>query len=414
MSYEEIVTDVLSRIKPDDRDKKRIEESVSVVTSRLKDMNVEIHGSFRKGTWLKGDTDVDLFVFFPKEVGKDYLSKDGLREILERLKGLDVKLAYAEHPYVIVNVNNVEVDVVPALKVENGSQAITAVDRTPFHTGYVTSKLTEEGMDQVRLLKRFMKGIGVYGAEIKISGFSGYVSELLVIYYGSFLNVLRSSSSWRPPVELVLEGKSRDFDSPLMIPDPVDPKRNAAAAVSLKSIALFSLASRFFLREPSMEFFYPSSPQDREILGDVLVTELKVDQYVDDVLWGQIRRSVERMRANLTNSGFDVIDIGWCEDDTIKIFVQVESSEIGKYYLDQGPPFYLDSSIEFMNSNYHVWVGNDGRLYAIKKRKELDPFKIILDSISLKYKYSASQYKLTEAEDDCSRAFLRKRPLWLR
>ena len=31
-----------------------------------------------------------------------------------------------------------------------------------------------------------MQGIGVYGAEIKVGGFSGYLCELLVMKYGGF------------------------------------------------------------------------------------------------------------------------------------------------------------------------------------------------------------------------------------
>ncbi|MCG3108759.1 CCA-adding enzyme [Metallosphaera sp. J1] len=411
----EILEKVLRRVKPGPEDANQIQNAVNLVLSRLKDLDAEVHGSFRKGTWLKGDTDVDLFVFYPKSVGKEYLAKEALREILERLQGLRTRLAYAEHPYVIVEVDGVEVDVVPALRVESGDQAITAVDRTPFHTRYVTSRLSEEGRDQVRLLKRFLKGIGVYGAEIKVMGFSGYVAELLVIYYGSFLDVMRGASAWKPGTEIVLEKETRKFDSPLIIPDPVDPKRNAAAAVSLRSLATMTIASRAFLHAPSLDFFYPPPPGDQQVLGEVLVTELQLTEpYVDDVLWGQIRKSVEKMKSALTSAGFRVVDVGWCQDEKVRLMVQLESTSIGDYYLGQGPPFYLESSAEFLLSNRHVWVGDDGRLYALRKRKEIDPERIILNSISLKYKYSVRQYRLTEASDDCTRAFLRKRPLWLK
>ncbi|ABP95939.1 MULTISPECIES: CCA tRNA nucleotidyltransferase [Metallosphaera] len=411
----EILEEVLRRVKPGPEDTIRIQSAVDLVISRLKDLDAEVHGSFRKGTWLKGDTDVDLFVFYPRSVGKEYLAREALREILDRLQGLRTRLAYAEHPYVIVEVDGVEVDVVPALRVESGDQAITAVDRTPFHTRYVTSRLSDEGKDQVRLLKRFLKGIGVYGAEIRVMGFSGYVAELLTIYYGSFLNVLKGASTWKPGTEIVLERETKEFNSPLVIPDPVDPRRNAAAAVSMKSLATMSIASRMFLKEASLDFFYPPSPEPQPVLGEVLVAEIKLlEPYVDDVLWGQIRRSVEKIRNSLLNAGFRVVDVGWCQDERVRLLVQVESTQIGDHHLGQGPPFYLESSTEFILSNRHVWVGDDGKLYALKRRKEVDPERIILNSISLKYKYSVRQYKLTEASDDCTRAFLRKRPLWLK
>jgi tRNA nucleotidyltransferase (CCA-adding enzyme) len=37
-----------------------------------------------------------------------------------------------------------------------------------------------------------MKGTGVYGAEAKVEGFSGYLTELLVINYGSFPKALEA------------------------------------------------------------------------------------------------------------------------------------------------------------------------------------------------------------------------------
>ncbi|MEM3352639.1 MAG: nucleotidyltransferase domain-containing protein, partial [Saccharolobus sp.] len=177
---------ILELIKPDEKDKERINKAIEVIKERLKGLDFEIEGSFAKGTWLKQDTDVDMFIFYPKEVGKDYLKRNALNDIVERVKDLNYIIAYAEHPYVIVYVNDIEIDLVPALRVESGDKAITAVDRTPFHTLYINSHLDEKGKDEVRLLKRFMKGINVYGAEIKIQGFSGYVTELLIVYYGSF------------------------------------------------------------------------------------------------------------------------------------------------------------------------------------------------------------------------------------
>ncbi len=253
-----IEEEVLKIIKPTEEDKKGIEKVLEIIRERLNKLDFEVEGSFRKGTWLRQDTDIDVFVFYPKDVGKEYLERNALNDIINRIKDLDYTLAYAEHPYVIVNINNVEVDIVPALRVESGDKAITAVDRTPFHTKYVTSHLDERGKDEVRLLKRFMKGIGVYGAELKVQGFSGYATELLIIYYGNFRKVLEEASKWKHPIKIELTKPMKIFSEPLIIPDPVDPKRNVTAAVSLKNIATFSIAAKYYLKNPSIEFFFPS------------------------------------------------------------------------------------------------------------------------------------------------------------
>ncbi|QXJ29574.1 CCA tRNA nucleotidyltransferase, archaeal type [Saccharolobus shibatae B12] len=411
-----IEEEVLKIIKPTEEDKKGIEKVLEIIRERLNKLDFEVEGSFRKGTWLRQDTDVDVFVFYPKDVGKEYLERNALNDIINRIKDLDYTLAYAEHPYVIVNINNVEVDIVPALRVESGDRAITAVDRTPFHTKYVTSHLDERGKDEVRLLKRFMKGIGVYGAELKVQGFSGYATELLVIYYGSFRKVLEAASKWKHPIKIELTKPMRAFSEPLIIPDPVDPRRNVTAAVSLKNIATFSVAAKYYLKNPSMEFFFPSKKVEEKIKGDVLILRLNLDEKSsEDIIWGQIKRSVNKIERALKQSGFRVIDIqAWGDTSNIVIAVQLESKNIGQYYLNIGPQYYSETIDDFIQKNDNIWVGEDGRLYSIKERKEYNAEAIAKKNIVLKVKYNIESYWLQNTEDQQIMKFLRKTPTWLK
>ena len=50
----------------------------------------------------------------------------------------------------------------------------------------MSQKLSDSLKGEVRILKKFFLHIGVYGAEIAKEGFSGYVSEVLISYFGSF------------------------------------------------------------------------------------------------------------------------------------------------------------------------------------------------------------------------------------
>ncbi|BAK54422.1 CCA tRNA nucleotidyltransferase [Sulfurisphaera tokodaii] len=411
-----IEEEVLKRIKPSKEDEEKLRERAQIILDRLKGYNAEIEGSFRKGTWLKGDTDIDIFVFFPKSVGKEYLREKALKELIERFRDLNYKIAYAEHPYLIVYVDDVEIDVVPALSIESGEEAITAADRTPFHTKYVISHLDEKGRDEVRLLKRFLKGIGVYGAEIKVKGFSGYVTELLIIYYGSFKEVLRNASKFRPPVRIELVRPKKEFDSPLIVPDPVDPKRNASSAVSLKSLATFALASKIYLEKPSMEFFFPSKPGRQTIKGDILLVKVKIEEStVEDIIWGQVWRNVEKLKTLISHEGYRVIDISaWGDAENITIGIQLESKSIGEYYLNVGPYFYLHNVKNFIEENENVWIGEDGRLYSIKRRRYTVE-EIIKRNLSFKQKFTYELQWLTEEVDDpWINLFLRKTPSWLK
>ncbi|ACR41775.1 CCA tRNA nucleotidyltransferase [Saccharolobus islandicus] len=411
-----IEEEVLKIIKPTEEDKKGIEKVLEIIRERLNKLDFEVEGSFRKGTWLRQDTDIDVFVFYPKDVGKEYLERNALNDIINRIKDLDYTLAYAEHPYVIVNINNVEVDIVPALRVESGDKAITAVDRTPFHTKYVTSHLDERGKDEVRLLKRFMKGIGVYGAELKVQGFSGYATELLIIYYGNFRKVLEEASKWKHPIKIELTKPMKIFSEPLIIPDPVDPKRNVTAAVSLKNIATFSIAAKYYLKNPSIEFFFPSKKVEEKVKGDVLILRLNLDEKSsEDIVWGQIKRSVNKIERALKQYGFRVIDVqAWGDTNNITIAVQLESKNIGQYYLNIGPQYYSQTIEDFIQKNDNIWVGEDGRLYSIKERKEYDAETIAKKNIVLKVKYNIESYWLQNTEDQQIMKFLRKTPTWLK
>jgi tRNA nucleotidyltransferase (CCA-adding enzyme) len=83
---------------------------------------------------------------------------------------------FAEHPYLEIIQDEMRIDIVPCYNVERG-QWQSATDRTPFHTDYVKKNLKPDLLGEVRLLKKFMQGVGVYGAEVKIGGFSGYLCD---------------------------------------------------------------------------------------------------------------------------------------------------------------------------------------------------------------------------------------------
>src|SRR5439155_21106807 len=111
---------------------------------------------------------------------------------------------------------------------------------------------------EVRLVKAWTGGTGVYGAEAKIRGFSGYLCELLVLKHGTFRGVLQAAMSWRPGTKIEFEtAATRQFPEPLIVVDPVDGNRNVASAVSGEQLATFAHAGREYLANPSDRFFFP-------------------------------------------------------------------------------------------------------------------------------------------------------------
>ncbi|NIA11056.1 MAG: CCA tRNA nucleotidyltransferase, partial [Nitrospiraceae bacterium] len=260
MKEYEIEREVLSRVIPSADEEKEIlqavEELKNKITERIDNLEAKVMlvGSIAKGTYLKNSLDIDLFILFPPRYSKDEIKEHTLsigKEILQKWK-----VQYAEHPYIRGVYRGYDVDIVPCYEVSHPSEKMSAVDRTPFHTEYIRKNLRNR--NEVRLLKQFLKGIGCYGAEAKVQGFSGYLAELLVIKYGSFGGVLKNAREWKGRVILSLtDNNSNDFPENFVFIDPVDSSRNVAAALSPERLKFFIFAAGEYLKNPKTEFFFP-------------------------------------------------------------------------------------------------------------------------------------------------------------
>lgn len=357
MGIAEILEEVERRVTPTREEEERLLALADKIMGRVSEVSAKhgvavepmLVGSLAKGTWLRGEGDLDIFMLFPKGYSKADLEELGLRIAEEVAEGRGVR-AYAEHPYLRFYVDGVKVDLVPALKVERADAKATAVDRTPFHLEYVRSKLDDELRAQVRLLKRFMKGVGVYGAEAKTLGFSGYVCELLTIKYGSFLAVLEQASSWRPPTVVAVEQPpAKSFQHHIVVVDPTDPSRNAAAAVSLESYSTLIAASQAFLERPTLEFFYPPPPkpvsQDEAGYGSqgrhLVLVRLRPPGVVEEVLWSELRSSAKGVLEHLERWGFGPYGYGFHFDgEHAYMWFELERVELPASEKRVGPPVY--------------------------------------------------------------------------
>ena len=119
-------------------------------------VDVVLGGSFAKGTWLKDEVDIDIFVKIDTSVSDKEFEQLGKDIGLQSLKGYKTFLRYSDHPYVEAIVSGVRVNIVPCYNVQKGKWR-SAADRSPFHTEYIKKNLDDEKRNHVRLLKRFLK-----------------------------------------------------------------------------------------------------------------------------------------------------------------------------------------------------------------------------------------------------------------
>jgi len=385
MSLEE---DILKEIRPPPAQEKKVQAAVNDLSEKVlaEARKIEVHvepmlvGSVAKGTHLR-DPDIDLFMLFPESTSMERLKECGL-EIGRRVVG--GREYYAQHPYIRGTYKGFQVDLVPCFRIRDTRAKMSAVDRTPFHTEFVRKNLQKGMADHVRLLKRFMKGVGCYGAEAKVQGFSGYLCELLIMRFGSFREVLEAAKDWKMGEKLALpDHEGKEFDEPLTFIDPVDPTRNVASAVSLETLLRFVMASRSYLGKQDRKFFFPapeevwSADRVRTVAGKRLdnligIAFAKLD-LIDDVLYPQLRKSLSAMTALLERAEFEVEKSTIFVDDETHLMIEMSSRVLPKSRKHRGPPVNSENVNEFLAKWNSIGMSapyiDDGRWWVMAQRE---------------------------------------------
>lgn len=456
----------LRRLVPSKREKEETLSITKTMVERLdqeikrreiENVKVRIEGSIAKNTWISGDRDIDIFILFPKKFSKEDIISIGLD--IAKILFEKWKERYAEHPYIQGRINSYRIDVVPGFEIRDISEMQTAVDRTPLHTEYVNKHLAIRQLDEVRLLKGFMKGIGVYGAEIKTGGFSGYLGELLVIGYDTFIEVLKSCQKWRKREVVDIQKHYEDpemtrkiFSDEFIVVDPVDKTRNVAAALTPAKLDEFRAAAYAFLKDPTLKFFFPEKrkPHTSEEIKstirargtDVLILVFEAPDIVPDVLWGQLYKSVKAVKQILSQNEFRVTREGvWSDEEkTVAMIFELENANLPKVRTHTGPPVGSPNQDIFLEKYAESdrvlsgpwieggrWVIELKRDYADAKECLAEELRTNIDSVGLgKYirKKIEEGYEIYRNEDitnvckksyefsDFITRFFRKTPTW--
>ncbi|MBU7032003.1 MAG: CCA tRNA nucleotidyltransferase [Theionarchaea archaeon] len=362
-----IEEDILKKIRPSQEERNQvthlINECINLLKERIASKNLDakvvLTGSMAKDTWNSGDKNIDLFVIFSHTYTEKELKSYGL----EIGKLADHEIAYAEHPYVRNFMEGYEIDVVPAYRFREGIRS--SVDRTPLHTIYVQDHLKDK--DQVRLLKKFTRSIGIYGSDLKVQGVSGYLCELLVIRYDTFLKVLEAVSEWKPGQVLFLEETpTKKFREPFAFIDPVDSERNVAAVLSLENLSRFIYHAREYLKRPDPSYFFREpEPYERGKGTDVYRIDFDID-LIEDNLFPQLRKTRDFLVKMLEKYGFRVFNSTVYRSG---ILLELSVSHLPPMKRHLGPPVTeKDHCDNFLKK--HSLKGFQGdRIYTIIERK---------------------------------------------
>ncbi|MFC4551020.1 MULTISPECIES: CCA tRNA nucleotidyltransferase [Halorussus] len=404
-AFDAVTAAVGERIAPDAAERERMREAVETLRGRAEDAIADLPvaadvvqvGSTARGTWIAGDRDIDLFVRFPADLERDRLESYGLEVGHAVLP--EGREEFAEHPYVTGEHDGFDVDLVPCYRLDSATEIQSAVDRTPFHTEYLAERLDDELAGEVRLFKQFLKGVGAYGSDLRTRGFSGYLTELLVLEHGGFRETVAAAADWQPPVRFDPEDHGiAEFDDQLVLIDPTDPERNVAAVLSADNVARLQHYARDLLESPREELFFldPTEPLSAEAVREhvqrrgttPVAVRFNAPDVVEDQLYPQLRKSLSGVRDELDRRGFDPLRTAAFADESAVLLVELEVPERPRVERHEGPPVavrphatgffekYADDE-----DAYGPFV--DGDRYVVEREREFVAAREFLESEAL-------------------------------
>ena len=289
--FDDILKQVLARIEPskDDLEKikkflKQFKEKIEKQIKRQKlDAVLFEGGSFAKKTIIKKDVyDIDLFIrFSEKFIGKD-ISKL-TEKLLKGIKGVS-RVHGSRDYFQIKESKDFFIELIPVIKATDPKKAENITDLSYSHVKYINKKIKIQNLlDEIKIAKAFCYATKTYGAESYINGFSGYSLELLIYYYKSFLNFIKTMTmhkhgkiiidiekDYKKKNEVLLDINSSKLNSPIILVDPTYPQRNALAALSEETFKRFKQASKNFLKNPSIKDFEIKQVDLEKIKKDAL------------------------------------------------------------------------------------------------------------------------------------------------
>jgi tRNA nucleotidyltransferase (CCA-adding enzyme) len=371
---------ILEKIKPTKKEEEKVNKIVKrfleKLNKKLVKANAVVGGSFAKDTWLKQDHDIDIFVIFDPVYKSEEISSM-LKYILKKTFRR-VKTIHGSRDYYQIKKGKYTFEIVPVLKISNPKEAKIITDISPLHIKWVKENL-DELEDEIRLSKAFCKAQEVYGAESYIKGFSGYVLEILTIYYGSFKALLKEALKWKPKQVIDIEsyGTAKTLNiakvqSPLILIDPVQSDRNAAAALSKEKFYKFISAAKLYLENPSEEFFIQKHPKIKELKRKkYLILKIKPLKGKKDIIGSKILKVFEYIKLKLEKEGFIILEDRWYWNKKAVLWYKIKNKILPATKKHYGPPISKKKNLqEFMERwKDYKFHREKNRVYVNLKRE---------------------------------------------
>lgn len=385
--------DILKEISPTNKEKQEVKKIIQELTKsiHIPHTKISLGGSSAKGTWLKNNHDIDIYIKFNK---KKYEGVDIAEVLKDAIQGT---VLHGSRDYLQIQRGQYTIELIPILDISKVEQAKNITDISPFHAKWVNKH--KKYKKDIMLAKAFAKASGFYGAESFIKGFSGYAMEVLTIHYKGFKNLLKNASLWgsRTIIDTEKHHKKKvqlneaKMLSPIIVVDPVQSTRNVTAVVSQEKYQLFKKKAKEYLKNPRKEMFVKKEFSLEEIQKKkgILILEAIPHEGKRDVIGAKLLQAFEYVREELKNNDFLFKEANWHwkEGEKAYFYYVIKEQKLSDYVKHDGPPVEQKERLKHFQEKWkHYPLKKEkGKAYVLLPRKYKTPKEQIIYLIQSEY-----------------------------
>jgi tRNA nucleotidyltransferase (CCA-adding enzyme) len=362
---------------------------------KINKINAEIKlgGSVAKETIIKNNYDCDIFIRFDKKYINENISNI-TQKVLSIFK--NVSRVHGSRDYFNAVIDKINYEFVPVIKINSKKDALNVTDFSPLHVNWIKKKINKDKnlIKEIILTKLFAKAIKVYGAESYINGFSGHLIEILIVKYKTFENLLKESINWENNEIIDVENYNsaknlnKSKIKSLIVIDPIDKNRNAAASLSFEKVKIFKKNAILFLNEPKISFFNKKiitidKLKKINYSGKKIIIKITPYQNKKDITGSKIVKIYEKLANMLILNDFEIEKKNWewdLKNDAL-IYVFLKKGKLEKTKIWPGPPINSKKHILLFKNKHNKTFIKNKKIYAIIKRKYQNVDMLIKDFI---------------------------------
>ncbi len=359
-------------------------------------------GSVGRGTYLKENNDIDLFLSFNYKKYQNQNLSNLTEAVLRKSFPKYIRL-HGSRDYFDFKFQSFQFEIIPVLSVKKPKLAKNTTDLSPLHVQWVKKQTNKNKklLGEIRITKLFLKSNRLYGAESYLNGFSGHVVEILICYYKSFMSLLKNLSKYKEQTILdpqkhynskqqLLKQLNKSKSGPLIIIDPIDKNRNAAAALSSATLKQAQIIAKKFLKNPNISYFIPKKITKKIIISKklnrkLLLLKSSLSLKEQDRAGTKLLKDLQHLCFMLKKEGY-LFTSSWAFPEKLIWFYFPK--KLYKTKTIFGPPTNLQKFVKEFTSKYKklkAKIGvKKGKYFAVIKRKYQDPIRFLEDALKQK------------------------------